>query len=51
MNRSIFRGATTVVLLVTTSLSAFAQAFDITRMDSSVAACENFYQHANGAWL
>ena len=38
----------TALLLATT---AFAQGFDISRMEKSVAACDNFYKFANGTWL
>ena len=38
----------TALLLATT---AFAQGFDISRMDKSVVACDNFYKFANGTWL
>jgi putative endopeptidase len=32
--------------------SSIAQSgFDTSRMDTSVSACENFYQYANGTWL
>jgi len=37
-----------LLLLASTS---FAQAFDAVHVDSATSACDDFYQHANGAWL
>ena len=41
------------VLLAAMSMSVLAQskAFDTKRMDTSVDACEDFFQYANGTWL
>jgi len=42
-----------LTILASVSLSATAQsvAFDVTRMDDSVEACDNFFQYANGNWI
>jgi putative endopeptidase len=53
---SNFRLRFTAALTVLFSLcaSSFAQnapAFDVTRMDKSVAACDDFFQYANGTWV
>ncbi|MDQ4122378.1 MAG: M13 family metallopeptidase [Acidobacteriota bacterium] len=50
---STFRKTGAVLLLLAMSISAFAQskAFDTSQMDTSIEACENFYDYANGAWL
>ena len=45
-----FRKAFGLLALLTFTGSAFAQ-FDMSRIDPSVDACEDFYQHANGSWL
>lgn len=52
MPKFIKRLAVTFLLFTFTN-TAFAQssAFDISRMDTSVDACDNFYEHANGSWL
>lgn len=41
------------LFLLALSIFAFAQskAFDVSQMDTSVEACENFYDYANGTWL
>lgn len=46
-----FTVALTVLLSVWTSVSAQTIGFDISRMDTSVDACTDFFQYANGAWL
>lgn len=52
MNTKHFLSAALVALIVF-SVSAFAQtkAFDTTRMDTSVDACEDFFGYANGNWI
>jgi putative endopeptidase len=41
------------LFLLVLSISTFAQsrAFDISQMDTSVEACDDFYSFANGTWL
>ena len=51
MRSNIFRGITSAIVLAAMSLSAFSQVWDMGRMDTSVAACDNFYKYANGSWL
>lgn len=49
-----FKAFVACVLVMGFSVAAtFGQAsrFDITGMDTSAAACDNFYQYANGGWL
>jgi putative endopeptidase len=46
-----FAVALTVLLSVWTSVSAQSVGFDISRMDTSVDACTDFFQYANGTWL
>lgn len=43
--------ALTVLLSVAISTAAQTVAFDVTRMDDSVEACDNFFQYANGNWI
>lgn len=45
-----FRKAVSLFALLAFTTSAFAQ-FDMSRVDSSVDACQDFYNHANGGWL
>lgn len=42
-----------LIVLLSVSISTMAQtvAFDVTRMDDSVEACDNFFQYANGSWI
>ncbi len=51
--RSLFRFTAAFLALVSISTVTFAQSkgFDTSRMDTSVEACDNFYQYANGTWL
>lgn len=48
-----FRFATALVVSCSLSLGTMAQskAFDVNRMDTSVEACTDFFQYANGGWL
>lgn len=48
-----FYPAAASFLTLALSFSVFAQntAFDLSQMDTSVEACTNFYDYANGAWL
>jgi putative endopeptidase len=49
---NLFRKAGIGILISLTSLASLAQSgFDTSRMDSSINACDNFYQYANGSWL
>ncbi len=43
--------ALTVFSFVHSSVTAQVPAFDITRMDTSVEACTDFFQYANGNWI
>lgn len=53
MMRSFVKFATALVVLFSISTATFAQSkgFDTSRMDTSVEACTDFYQYANGSWL
>jgi len=48
-----FRFIAVLTVLLSVSTIAFAQnkGFDLKRMDSSVEACTDFFQYANGSWL
>ncbi len=48
-----FRFAVVMTVLLSLWTSALAQSsgFDTTRMDTSVDACTDFFQYANGTWL
>ena len=46
-----FAVALTVLLSVWTSALAQSSGFDTSRMDTSVDACTDFFQYANGTWL
>ncbi len=50
MSINFIRKAAAMFALLTFTFSASAQ-FDMSRLDPSVEACDNFYQHANGSWL
>lgn len=49
----IFRFTAALAVTVSLSLGTLAQskAFDVSRMDTSVEACTDFFQYANGGWL
>ena len=54
MRLSFFRKLGAGVVLAAMSVSTFAQtqaAFDISRMDTSAKACDDFFQYANGTWV
>ncbi len=53
MHRKFSRPITTLLMLISVCTPAFAQtkAFDTGRMDTSVDACTDFFQYANGTWL
>jgi len=44
-------GASGVLLLLVVATFAQNSGFDVSRMDTSVEACTNFYQYTNGNWL
>ncbi len=53
MRINLLRKIGVSVVLLTFCAITFAQntGFDISRMNKSVEACDNFYQYANGNWL
>ncbi|HNU06993.1 MAG TPA: M13 family metallopeptidase [Pyrinomonadaceae bacterium] len=53
MKNNRFRIAAVFMLLVTFAISTLAQskAFDTSRMDTSIDACEDFFGYANGTWV
>lgn len=53
MMRSFVKTAMACFVLFSISIVTFAQSkgFDTSRMDTSVEACTDFYQFANGSWL
>lgn len=46
-----FTAALTVTLSLSLGTMAQSKAFDTSRMDTSVEACTDFFQYANGGWL
>src|SRR6266700_5809817 len=46
-----FVTALVVVMSVYTSMLAQSSGFDVTRMDRSANACDDFFQFANGTWV
>jgi len=46
-----FMTALVVLLSVCTAAIAQTKAFDTSRMDTSVDACNDFFQYANGTWV
>lgn len=53
MRKFSFRFIISLTVLLTASVTVMAQStgFDVTRMDSSADACQDFFQYANGTWL
>lgn len=53
MRKIYFRSITalTVALSLWTGVMAQSKAFDTSRMDTSVEACTDFFEYANGTWL
>ena len=53
MARTFFRSLTAMAVVLSACLLTFAQnkGFDTSRMDTSVDACNDFFQFANGDWL
>lgn len=53
MHTTFFRFALAAVVLFSICATTFAQSkgFDTKRMDTSVSACDDFFQFANGTWL
>lgn len=53
MNKFSVRSITGFVVLFSMCVTAFGQtkAFDTSRMNTSVEACENFFEFANGTWV
>jgi putative endopeptidase len=44
-------GASFFLLVLSISTFAQSKAFDVSQMDASVKACDDFYEYANGTWV
>jgi predicted metalloendopeptidase len=53
MRNKLFRFLTAALVLYSFTLGAMAQskAFDVSRMDTTADACDDFFQFANGNWV
>src|SRR3954453_13775413 len=53
MRNSIFSFLTAALVLYSVTIGATAQtkAFDISMMDTTASACDDFFQFANGPWV
>src|SRR3954452_18563253 len=53
MRNSLFRFLTAALVLYSVTIGATAQtkAFDVSRMDRTANACDDFFQFANGTWM
>src|SRR6476661_4203875 len=53
MRYRLFRFLTTVLVVYSFGIGAMAQtkAFDVSRMDTTADACDDFFQFANGNWV
>src|SRR3954467_4372327 len=53
MRNSLFRFLTAALVLYSVTIAAKAQtkAFDVSRMDTTASACDDFFQFANGTWV
>lgn len=53
MHNKLFRFLTAAFVLYSFALGTMAQtkAFDVSRMDTTADACDNFFQFANGTWV
>ena len=53
MRKYSFRFITTLLVLLSVYTATMAQSkgFDTSRMNTSVEACNDFFEYANGTWL
>src|SRR6266705_346785 len=53
MSKSFFRSITALAIVMAFWSGALAQSsgFDVSRMDRSANACDDFFQFANGTWV
>ena len=53
MSKTYFRFITALFVVVSFCLSTFAQThgFDLSNMDKSANACDDFFEYANGNWV